>query len=466
MPNTTLPRPECDLVISGGRVLDLSTASGVLDDIAIAVRDGVIVGMGTAREIEASFTAARVIDATGQVVAPGFVDAHVHLGAFLDAGRPYEASTGRGLFSGGGRPEVVVPMVARMVSTPVPGEVVAAVVRPVLAAMLRAGFTAVVDAGSPGVDGVVSAAVELGIRAAVGPSLADMWHDEHGRLVRQADAGRLLDEASAAVDRHDQAGHGRVRAVVSGVETMACSDELLAGMAELSASRDVPTHLHTHITDASVRAHDTAFGRTATRRLADSGMLSQRCTLMHAGSLSDDDIAVFTDTGVTVNYNPSGNAMFGFGTTAGRSVPRLLAAGVPVVLGSDYAPPTVSTPFEMVRAALMLQRDAAAADDVLTVEQSLAMATTTGACLGRPAQLGHIAVGQLADLVLVDTTGLHHLGVGHPVPALGLRARAADVTTVIVDGRVVVERGDLVGVDESALAVQARHALRTAVSHS
>jgi 5-methylthioadenosine/S-adenosylhomocysteine deaminase len=257
-----------------------------------------------------------------------------------------------------------------------------------------------------------------------------------------------------------------VRAVVSGVETMACSDELLAGMAELSASRDVPTHLHTHITDASVRAHDTAFGRTATRRLADSGMLSQRCTLMHAGSLSDDDIAVFTDTGVTVNYNPSGNAMFGFGTTAGRSVPRLLAAGVPVVLGSDYAPPTVSTPFEMVRAALMLQRDAAAADDVLTVEQSLAMATTTGACLGRPAQLGHIAVGQLADLVLVDTTGLHHLGVGHPVPALGLRARAADVTTVIVDGRVVVERGDLVGVDESALAVQARHALRTAVSHS
>jgi N-acyl-D-amino-acid deacylase len=109
---SSMPKPECDLVISGGRVLDLSIASGVLDDMAIAVRDGVIVGMSTAREIEASFTAGRVIDATGQVIAPGFVDAHVHLGAFLGAGRPYQPSTGPGLFCGGGRPEVVVPMVA------------------------------------------------------------------------------------------------------------------------------------------------------------------------------------------------------------------------------------------------------------------------------------------------------------------------------------------------------------------
>ena len=376
MTNTTLPKPECDLVISGGRVLDLYTASGVLDDMAIAVRDGVIVGMATAREIEASFTPARVIDATGQVVAPGFVDAHVHLGAFLGAGRPYEPNTGPGLFSGGGRPEVVVPMVARMVSASVPGEVVAAVVRPVLAAMLRAGFTAAVDAGGPGVDGVVAAAADLGIRAAIGPSLADLWHDEHGQLVRQADTERLLDEARAAVDRHDQAGHGRVRAVVSGVETMACSDQLLAGIAELAASRGVPTHIHTHITDASVRAHDAAFGRTATRRLADSGMLNSRCTLIHAASLTDDDIAVFAETGVTVNHNPSGNAMLGFGTTAGRSDASAARRGRARRPGQRLRPVHGVHPFEMVRAALMLQRDVVGADNALTIEQALAMAST------------------------------------------------------------------------------------------
>ena len=76
-------------------------------------------------------------------------------------------------------------MVARMCSMPVPAELVAAVARPVLAAMLRAGITGVVDAGSCGIDGLVTAAKEVGIRAAIGPSLADLWHDEHGVLVRQ-----------------------------------------------------------------------------------------------------------------------------------------------------------------------------------------------------------------------------------------------------------------------------------------
>jgi 5-methylthioadenosine/S-adenosylhomocysteine deaminase len=139
---------------------------------------------------------------------------------------------------------------------------------------------------------------------------------------------------------------------------------------------------------------------------------------------------------------------------------------VPIVLGSDYAPDTVSTPFETVRAALMLQRDLAASDDALTMEHALRMATQAGPSLGRPGQLGHVAVGQVADLVLLDTTGLHHLGSDHPVPALALRARSSDVSTVIVDGRVVVEHGKLIDIDEAALASRARHALATLASHS
>lgn len=149
-------------------------------------------------------------------------------------------------------------------------------------------------------------------------------------------------ELVVAVVRHDKAGHGRVRAVVSRVETMACLDELLTGIAELAASRDVATPLHTHITDASVRAHGAAFGRTVTQRLADNGMLTPRCTLMHAGSLSDDDITVFAETGVTVNHNSTGHAMLGFSTTAGRSVPRLRLTSGSARCRSEPAVPAVS----------------------------------------------------------------------------------------------------------------------------
>jgi 5-methylthioadenosine/S-adenosylhomocysteine deaminase len=348
-------------------------------------------------------------------------------------------------------------MVARFCSMDVPAEVTAAVLRPVLAAMLRAGFTGVVDAGGPGVEGAWRAAADVGIRAAVGPSLADLWHDDTGRLVRQADAAAVLARAEAFVKRDEATG--RLRPLASAVETMACSDELLAGIAELARAHDLPTHVHSHISADDVREHEEAFGCGPTERLARAGLLSERCTVMHAGSLSDDDVRAFAAAGVTVNHNPTGNALNGFGVTAGRTVPRLLEAGVPVVLGSDFAP-TVADPFEMMRAALMLQRDLAARDDALTLEQALAMATGGAAPLGRPGRLGRIEAGALADLVLVDVTGPHHLASTHPVPALALHARAGDVRTVVVGGEIVVEDGHLVSADEPALVADARDTLR------
>ena len=127
-------------------------------------------------------------------------------------------------------------MVAKLVNIPIPAELTHAVLRPILVSMLRSGITGVVDAGSSGIDGLVQAAAEVGIRAAIGPSLADLWHDSSGRLVRQADADELLTNASAFIARHDGAGQGRIRALVSAVQTMACSDELLSAIAATSAS--------------------------------------------------------------------------------------------------------------------------------------------------------------------------------------------------------------------------------------
>ena len=307
------PQP-CDLLVTGGRVLDLATEAGADDHAAIAIRAGFIVAVGAEDDMRKAWLPLRRIDATGHVVAPGFVDAHVHLSAFLGAGRPYQKASAPGPFSGAGKVEQVLPMIAKLVNMPVPAELTHAVLRPVLVSMLRSGITGVVDAGSSGIDGLVQAAVEVGIRAAIGPSLTDQWHDPSGRLVRHADADKLLANASALIARHDGTGEGRIRALVSAVQTMACSNELLAGIAELAKTRDVPTHAHSHISKGSAKAHLDVFQRSETQRLHDAGMLTARCTLMHAGWLSEHDIASFRRADVTVNHNPVGNAMLGFGT--------------------------------------------------------------------------------------------------------------------------------------------------------
>lgn len=446
-------------------MLDLATDAGVHDRTAIAIQAGFIVAVGDETDVGKVWRPMRRIDASGHVVAPGFVGAHVHLSAYLGAGRAYQRTVAPGPFSGAGSVEQVLPMIAKLVSMPIPAELTHAILRPVLVSMLRSGITGV-DAGSSGIDGLVQAAAEVGIRAAIGPSLADQWHDPSGRLVRQADADELLANASAFIARHDGAGEGRIRALVSAVQTMACSDELLAGIAELARIRDVPTHVHSHISEVSAKAHVGAFQRTETQRLQDTGMLNARCTLMHAGWLSDDDIAAFRTAGITVNHNPVGNAMLGFGSIRARSVPRLLAAGVPIVLGSDFAPFNISTPFEAMRATMLLHRDLLATDNAITFEQALTMATNGSVPLGRPGQLGAIEVGRRADLILLDTTGTHHLGVDHPIPALALNGRAADVTTVIVGGRVVVDDKQFVGIDEHELAEAAQRARVVVASHA
>ncbi|MFH5230228.1 amidohydrolase family protein [Antrihabitans spumae] len=394
----------CDIVITGADILALESPTGHLAGHSIAIADGVIVAVDPAPDVESAWAPRRRVDAAGCVVCPGFVDAHVHFGAFLGAARNYSAARTEGMFSGGGRPETVIPAIVGMLAAPIPDALVSAVVATVMASMLRAGFTSVVDAGSPGVLGVATAARSVGIRAAVGPSVADQWHTAAGELVRQADTATVLDAARNVIESIDGMADGRIRAALSGIDPLACSDDLLGGISELASAYDIPTHLHAYVTPEAVRAQDRAEGRTTTARLLDSGILDARCTLMHAGAVTDDDVSEFVRTGVTVNHNPGGNAVLGFGIASGQTVPRLLEAGVPIVLGSDLAPLTVSTPFETMRAALIVQRETAGSDMALTLEQVLTMATNSGVSTGRPSQIGRITVGQLADLTIVSTT--------------------------------------------------------------
>lgn len=210
-----------------------------------------------------------------------------------------------------------------------------------------------------------------------------------------------------------------------------------------------------------MRDHDAVHRRPATDRLADAGPLAERATLMHAAAVTDRDVERFAAAGLTVNHNPLGNALLGFGVAHHQAIRRLTAADVPGVLGSDTAPSMLATPFELIRAALTTARDAAADDTALGIEDALRMATNCGAVLGRPGQLGVLTRGRLADLVPIDASGPWHLGDRHPVPTLALRARESDLRTVIVDGKVVVDDGKHCTLDERDVAARADGTLRS-----
>lgn len=335
----------CDLIIHDATILDLESDAGVLDDHAVAVTGNRIVAVGSNEKIRSEWTATRSIDATGMVVSPGFVDAHVHLSAYLGASRPYRPATEPGLFSGASRIVEIGETMTQLMSIPVPDSLMATVARPAFIAMIRSGITSVVAAGSSAHNGLIAAANDIGIRAAIGPSLSDTALGANGVLSQRSNPAELIEQARAFLDEHQQPGPC-VTAMISAADTISCSDELLRQIAELSREYRTPTHIHSHVSPASNRAHLDAYGRSETDRLLDAGMLDEHCTLMHVGAIDDADLDTFAATGVMVNHNPLGNAMLGFGTARHQVLRRLLDSHAPVVMGSDYSPSMCATPFD------------------------------------------------------------------------------------------------------------------------
>ncbi len=446
----TDPR-NCDLLITGGTVLDLSDPRGHRE-VPIVIDNGVIVALDDRPDAASYWSARRHVDADGAYVAPGFIDGHVHCSAILAAAQPYAPARGPSTFGGGGGAAEIGRTLDELLSMPVPPDLVEAVVAPLLAAMLIAGTTKVVDAGSAGTDGIAAAARRVGIRMSVGPHIHDVMISEDGRAEPIADPTAVIERAeewlATTSTAADESSRRLVEPSLAVTEPTYCSDELLERLGALLERTDASVNFHSHETFQSVADHDLAHGRPAIDRLAAHGLLGPRCTLMHAGAVDDRDIDLIASSGTVVNLNPLGNAMLGFGTSSGLALTRLTAAGIPVHYGSDQTPSMIASGFDLIHAALLLTREAGGSDFSLTLPAALT-----------PAFASTIAPGMPADLMIVDRRGPHHLGVDHPVPGLALRGRPSDVRTVVVGGEIAVNEGRAVHVDLDELRRDADAAL-------
>jgi cytosine/adenosine deaminase-related metal-dependent hydrolase len=183
--------------------------------------------------------------------------------------------------------------------------------------------------------------------------------------------------------------------------------------------------------------------------LEELGWLGDDVWLAHCVHLSEREIARFGETGTGVAHCPSSNARLGAGIAP---VAPLVRAGAPVGLGVDGAASNEGGELgtELHQALLVARiRGGPAA---LTAAQALELGTLHGArCLGREDELGTLEPGKLADLAIWRLDGVDRAGIADPVTALVFSApRLAEL--VMVDGRVVVESGELRTADAETLA--------------
>ena len=445
-------RPQYDLVLSGGTVVTLDGDRRVVEPGAVAVSGDRIVAVDAADRVDAS-GARRVIDCRGCVVLPGFVDCHSHLAQVLIK------SLGEGLTTWDWLSTLTFPVVDSVTHD----EVVASTRLAALEAV-RAGITCVVDnqymPPDPETTVAVAGAIEsVGIRGAVargmtGTSPPAMAFRESGARPNYYSTG---EELSIMTDLLSGWSNDRLVALWPGPLNIAFNDQdMIAGSVELA--RRFGTRWHTHCCESrgDPGVYLQAYGTTPIAWLQREGLLGPEATLAHAIWVTPGEVAMLADTGAAVAHNPVSNAYLGVGT---MSLLEMLDAGVVVGLGTDG--PAVGhrqDPFEVMKQAVLVHRALAVDPSVITSETVLEAAMLGGAGF-TGFDVGVLAPGRLADMAVMDVTGPSCVPSRKTATTVVNSVTGANVRTVVVDGRVVVDDARCVTVDEQEVIEEAERAV-------
>jgi cytosine/adenosine deaminase-related metal-dependent hydrolase len=415
----------------------------------VLVRDGVVDAVGG--DLAARAPLARVVDARGLVVLPGFVQTHVHLCQTL--------------FRGLAEDLPLLPWLARRVwplEAAHDPDSLRASARLSVAELLRGGTTAILDMGTTRHHGAVFEVLEeTGLRAASGKAMMD-----EGDAVPEALLETTLDSLRESFDlaeRWDGADGGRLRYAFAPRFALSCSDVLFREVVALAKEKYL---LHTHAAENEEETRRVAEvkGRRNVAYLEEVGFLGPATVVAHCIWLDDDEIARLARSGARAAHCPGTNLKLGSGVAALRT---LLDAGVHVSIGADGAPAnnTLDAFAEMRRAALLAQWKSGPGS--VSAREILTLATRAGAeALGFGDVVGRIEPGREADLVAVDLETPHAAPTDDAATALVYSARSSDVRHVLVRGVALVEDGRLTGIDEAEAVREARAAARSVLERA
>ena len=419
----------------------------VIDPGSVLIDGNAIVAVGPVEQLDADerSSGATVVDATGHVLLPGLHNGHLHSG--LLRGTAESMSLWDWLQA------YVDP--AHKALTP---EIAEAASLMAYAENLKFGTTSVMDMWRF-MEGSARAADQVGLRATLVPYVAD----EEGY-----DYFETLDTNLALLKSHRTASDGRVRAWVGLEHLLYCSPACFRGAMALAEEYD--TGLHTHSSESiwEVQQSLTRFGRRPIEEFFNRGILSERTVVAHCVWLDDREIELMAQTGTSAVHCPCSNMKLASGAARVRD---MRAAGIAFGLGTDGEKENNNLDlFEEMKFASLLQKVSTLDPTLGDPWDVLTMATIEGArALGLDDITGSIEVGKRADLVTVDLRKLHFTPTFHAGPTASgsnpniaahvvFSASGHDVDHVWCDGRLLVEGGELLSVDEAHVIATAQAA--------
>jgi 5-methylthioadenosine/S-adenosylhomocysteine deaminase len=426
----------CDLLIEAGWVVPVEPHGVVLEHHAVAIRDGAIVALLPTAEARARFDAAQVVVRPDGVLVPGLVNAHVHNPMTLLRGVADDLPLMQWL------QDYIWPLEAQLIAP----DFVADGITLAIAEMLRGGTTCC-NENYFFPDVQAATYKRHGFRARVGLPIIDFpsaW-------------ARSDDEYfDRATEVHDQwRGDPLVAMAFAPHAPYTVSDASFERIRMLSDQLDIPVHCHVHETAHEVAESQQKHGQRPLARLDRLGLVNDRLIAVHMTQLTDAEIALCAQRGVSVVHCPESNLKLASGFCRAADLQR---AGVNLAIGTDgVASNNDLDMFGETRTAALLAK--AVADDASALDAATALraATLGGAkALGFDHLVGSIEPGKQADLACIDLAQVETQPLHHVVSQLVYATGRQQVTDVWIAGKSKLRERALVDMDAAALVANAR----------
>lgn len=429
-----------DILIKNAFLLTMDDRRRYFDDGAVAIDGNRITAVGETAQVTKDFSGDRVIDAKNMVVMPGLINGHDH----------YEQTFFKGLTrlfldtTYAWVKEFKIPLTREMNPDDYYYSSLLACIE-----MIKTGTTCAVNSVCQqdpnkirgfGIDKIAKAIVDSGTRSVIAVGSSDKF-EPADFLVSPEEGVGLAEEA---IRRWHKKADGRIRVWAGPAGTFSVSRQMFSAFKDLAGKYDVG--VHTHLASAA---------RGEAKKAYDSGLLGSNVSAAHCVWLDDEEISYLAQTETKAVHCPTYKLGYSIDSSVERfgdgiaPIVDMMKAGITVGLGTDGCMGNTHDMFKEMRCLASTQHYKMVDKTLLPPTKLLEMVTRDCAkTLLWDDEVGSIAVGKRADIVLIDIKKPHMVPWTNPPASLVYLTSGFDVDTVIIDGRIVMDHREIETIDE------------------
>ena len=429
-------RQPADLLVVGGTIVTMDQTRRIIDDGGIAVVKGRIVAIGPRADIEARYSSRQRLNATGKVITPGLINGHTHVPMVLFRGLADDLDLQDWLT------KYIFPAEAKNVNE----EFVRVGTRLGLAEMIRGGTTTYCDMYYFE-DAIADETVKAGVRGVLGETIIDFPVADN----------KTNAEGMAYVEKFvtHWKGNDLIVPAIAPHAPYTVSEDHLKAVRAFSDRTGVP--IVTHISETKREVDDSvkAKGASPVAYLERIGFLNDHVIAAHMVWPQGSDLAILQRRGVGVVHNPQSNMKLASGVAP---VPKMLAEHLFVGLGTDGAASNNDlNMWEEMDTVAKLHKVFTGDPKVISAQEAFELATIRGAqAIHLDKVIGSLENGKRADLLVIDRDTLNQIPLYNVYSDLVYATKAADVESVIINGRIVMRNRRLLTLDEATIKRDAR----------